>query len=323
MIKILVTGGAGFVPSCLTDKLVENPNYHVVSVDNFLTGNKMKITQSKHDNFTFIEGDVNNHDFVKQLFEEHQFDYVFHYAAVVGVKRTTDFPLMVLEDIEGLKNIFDFSAKTNVKRIFYSSSSEIYGEPVEMPQRELTTPLNSRLPYAIVKNLGEAFCRSYQKECGLNYTVFRFFNTYGPKQNADFVISKFIKAALKNETITIFGEGNQTRTFCFFEDNIDACIAAFEQNKFVNDVINIGNDHETTVLELAKIIIERVGSSSEIVHLPPLEEGDMTKRQPDITNMKTILNRPLLSLEDGIDRIIQSEAFYQLNDIESSVKVLK
>ncbi len=323
MIKILVTGGAGFVPSCLTDKLVQNPDYYVVAVDNFLTGSKLKISHSAYDNFTFIEGDVNKYEFVKELFANYKFDYVFHYAAVVGVKRTTDFPLMVLEDIEGLKNIFDFSAKSGVKRIFYSSSSEVYGEPVEMPQRELTTPLNSRLPYAIVKNLGEAFCRSYQKEWGLNYTVFRFFNTYGPKQNPDFVISKFIKAALKNDTITIFGKGDQTRTFCYFDDNIDACVAAFEQDKFVNEVINIGNDHETTVLELAKIIIERTGSSSKIVHLPPLEEGDMTRRQPDVTNMKTILKRPFLSLEEGIDRVIQSDTFYQLNDIEAKSKVTR
>lgn len=320
MTNILVTGGAGFIPSCLTDKLVQNPNYNIVALDNFLTGDKLKITNSTYNNYTFIEGDANKKEVLVPLFEKYNFDYVFHYAAVVGVKRTTDRPLLVLEDIEGLKHIFDLSSEYKVKRIFYSSSSEVYGEPVEMPQRELTTPLNSRLPYAIVKNLGEAFCRSYQKEKGLNYTVFRFFNTYGPKQNPDFVISRFMKMALKNEPITIYGDGSQTRTFCLFEDNIEACVNAFEQNKFVNDVINIGNDKETSVLELAKIIIERTGSASTIVHLPPLKEGDMTRRQPDITNMKSLLNRPLAKLEDGIDKIIHSESFYQLNQIEEKVQ---
>jgi len=319
MTYILITGGAGFIPSCLADKLLQNPNYHVVAVDNFLTGHSLKISNSIHNNYTFIEGDVNNRLFLEQLFSDYQFNYIFHYAAVVGVKRTTENPLLVLEDIDGIKNILELAVKHKVKRIFYSSSSEVYGEPVEMPQRELTTPLNSRLPYAIVKNLGEAFCRSYHQVHGLEYTIFRFFNTYGPKQSPDFVMSKFIRSALKNEPVTIFGDGSQTRTFCFFEDNIEACVNAFEQGKFVNDVINIGNDRETSVLELAQMIIEKTGSSSEIIHLPPLKEGDMTRRQPDITNMKTLLNRDLTLLEDGINTVIQSEIFYKLNGIEAKV----
>ena len=151
-IKILVTGGAGFIPSCLIDRLVLNPNYYVVAVDNFLTGHADKISTSEFDNFEFIESDCNDLEAMQAVFEKHTFDYVFQYAAVVGVKRTTDYPLQVLKDIDGLKNIFDLSAESNVKRIFFSSSSEVYGEPVEMPQREHTTQLNSKLQYAIVKN---------------------------------------------------------------------------------------------------------------------------------------------------------------------------
>ena len=107
------------------------------------------------------------------------FDYVFHYAAVVGVHRTLQNPLAVLRDIDGIRNILELSKNTGVKRVFYSSSSEVYGEPVEIPQNESTTPLNSRLPYAIVKNLGEAYFKSYQQEFGLDYTIFRFFNKIG------------------------------------------------------------------------------------------------------------------------------------------------
>jgi UDP-glucose 4-epimerase len=106
----------------------------------------------------------------------------------------------------------------------------VYGEPVHLPQHEHTTPLNSRLPYAIVKNVGESFCRSYQQEFGLDYTLFRFFNTYGPKQSPDFVISKFIDAALAGNDITIYGDGTQTRTFCYINDNATACINALEKN---------------------------------------------------------------------------------------------
>lgn len=316
MINILVTGAAGFIASCLTDKLVENPNYNIVGVDNFLTGSPLKIAKSDYSNYTFIKLDVNKRREVERLFDEYHFDYIFHLAAVVGVNRTLDFPLKVLKDVEGFKNIFKNAAKNGVKRIFFSSSSEVYGEPVEMPQRELTTPLNSRLPYAIVKNLGEAYCRSYHQEYGIDYTIFRFFNTYGPKQSKDFVISKFIRQALKGEDITIYGNGLQTRTFCYFKDNIDACVAAFESNKYVNDVVNIGNDKEISVIELAKLVVLMTRSSSNIVHLPSLNEGDMSRRQPEITKMRTLLNRPFTSLSDGISMIIQSPIFYQLNEIE-------
>ena len=313
MTNILVTGGAGFIPSCLTDELVKNAEYNVVTVDNFLTGNPLKISKSSLNNFKFIEADCNNFDQMKAIFDTHNFDYVFHYAAVVGVKRTTDYPLMVLEDIEGLKNIFNLSAKQGVKRIFFSSSSEVYGEPVEIPQNEKTTPLNSKLPYAIVKNMGEAFCRSYFYEYGLNYTIFRFFNTFGPKQTPDFVMSKFIKQALSNQNITIYGDGSQTRTFCFIDDNIEATVRAFKENKFINDIINIGSDAEISILELAKIIIELTNSQSKITFLPPLKEGDMTRRQPNTKNIRSLLNRDFLPLKEGIKNIITSDLYKNLN----------
>jgi UDP-glucuronate decarboxylase len=209
--------------------------------------------------------------------------------------------------LKGIRNILDLCKNTGVKRVFYSSSSEVYGEPVHLPQHEHDTPLNSRLPYAIVKNVGESFCRSYHQEYGLEYTLFRFFNTYGPKQSEDFVISKFIKAAKEGKDITVYGDGLQTRTFCYIDDNIEACINAFANNLFVNDVINVGNNKEVTVLELANTIIKLTGSTSKIVHLPPLPEGDMTRRQPDITNMKKLLNRSFISLEEGLKRIISKE----------------
>jgi UDP-glucose 4-epimerase len=208
--------------------------------------------------------------------------------------------------LQGIRNVLDLSKNTGVKRIFFSSSSEVYGEPVHLPQHEHTTPLNSRLPYAIVKNVGESFCRSYQQEYSLEYTLFRFFNTYGPKQSPDFVITKFLDAALVNKDITIYGDGMQTRTFCYISDNATACINALEKDLFVNDVVNIGNDATCTILDLAKMIIELVGSSSKIVHLPPLPEGDMTRRQPDILNMRKLLNREFLPLDTGLKKIIES-----------------
>jgi UDP-glucose 4-epimerase len=211
---------------------------------------------------------------------------------------------MVLRDIDGIRNVLDLSKNMGVKRVLFSSSSEVYGEPVEIPQNERTTPLNSKLPYAIVKNIGEAFLRSYQKEYGLDYTVFRFFNTYGPKQSHDFVVSKFIRAALAGEDITLFGDGLQTRTFCYIDDNIDACLTAFHGKDVINDVVNIGSEVEITIKGLAELIIELTASRSRIVHLPPLEEGDMTRRMPDVTRMRMLLGREPLPLREGLQRIL-------------------
>lgn len=304
---ILITGGAGFVASAMAEKLAEDENNFIVIVDNLLTGDISRIPQKE--NVRFIKADVNRLEDISGVFYAFSFKYVFHYAAVVGVKRTTDNPVMVLDDITGIKNILSLSKNTGVKRVFFSSSSEVYGEPVEMPQNEHTTPLNSRLPYAIVKNVGEAFLKSYKKEYDLDYTIFRFFNTYGPKQSKDFVISKFVAKALKGEDITIFGDGSQTRTFCYVDDNIQACYNAFKNNEIMNDVINIGNDNEMTVLELAKTIIRLSGSSSKIVHLPPLEEGDMSRRNPDISKMRKLLGRELTDLDTGLSNVINNPSF--------------
>jgi len=307
--NILVTGGAGFVGSSLVERLINDPNNFVVVVDNLQTGSIDKLPPTKHSNLKFIQCDVNKEDEITSVFHTFSFDYVFHYAALVGVKRTLDNPVQVLDDITGIKNILNLSKNTGVKRIIYASSSEVYGEPVEYPQNEETTPLNSRLPYAIVKNVGEAFLKSYKQEFGLDYTIFRFFNTYGPKQSKDFVISKFLNAALKNEPITVYGKGDQTRTFCFVKNNVEACIsAAFDEN-YANQTLNIGNNKETSILDLAKTIISLTSSKSNIEHLPALEEGDMTRRHPDITKMKTLLKEDLISLEDGINEILKDTSF--------------
>ncbi len=307
--KILVTGGAGFIPSCLVEKLAENKDNYIVVVDNLLTGSIDKVPDGAHNNVKFIRCDVNDVNDIAAVFRSYAFDYVFHYAAMVGVQRTLENPVKVLNDITGIKNVLDLSKNTSVKRVYFSSSSEVYGEPVEYPQNEETTPLNSRLPYAIVKNVGEAFLKSYKKEFGLDFTVFRFFNTYGPKQSRDFVVSKFIGAALRGDDLKVYGDGSQTRTFCFVDDNIEATTNAFYHNKFVNDVVNIGGEIEIPILELAKLIIKLTNSKSKIVHLPALEEGDMTRRRPDITKMKQLLNRPMLPLEDGLKKILTDTKF--------------
>lgn len=304
--RILVTGAAGFIASRLAQKLADNPDNLVVVVDNLQTGSKSKLPVSIHDNIRFIKADVNNFNDISTVFCTFSFDYVFHYAATVGVKRTLANPIMVLDDLNGIRNILDLSKNTGVRRVYFSSSSEVYGEPVEFPQNEHTTPLNSRLPYAIVKNVGEAYLRAYYQEFGLEYTIFRFFNTYGPSQSNDFVMARFIEAAMAGNDITIYGDGSQTRTFCYIDDNIDATLNAFYQNRCVNDVANIGSDFEISILDLARRIISISGSTSQIVFLPALKEGDMTRRCPDIAVMRQLLDRNMTTIDDGIRLLLES-----------------
>jgi UDP-glucose 4-epimerase len=310
--KILVTGGAGFIASSLAEKLAQDPENLVIVMDNLSTGATGKLPPIS-DNLRFVKGDVNDYKEIMEVMLSFQFHYVFHYAAMVGVIRTQENPVSVLRDIRGIENICRISKNTGVRRVFYASSSEVYGEPVEFPQNAHTTPLNSRLPYAIVKNLGEAYLRSYNKEYGIDFTIFRFFNTYGPKQSKDFVISKFLLAALNNEDITIYGDGAQTRTFCYIDDNVDACVQIAYQDLFINDVVNIGNSIETPIIELAQNIIKITGSESKIISVPPLPEGDMTRRCPDNSEMLKVIKRPLVSLEEGLRKMIDNGFFDYLN----------
>lgn len=309
MMKILVTGGAGNVGGALVEKLVQDKNNFVVVVDNLSTGYLSKLPSAEHENWKFIKADVNNYREISSIMLAYNFHYVFHFAAVVGVIRTQENPVSVLNDISGIKHVLNLSKNSSVKHVFFSSSSEVYGEPVELPQHEHRTPLNSRVPYAVVKNVGESFLKSYQQEYGLPYTIFRFFNTYGPNQSTDFVVSRFLALALKNQDITIYGDGSQTRTFTYIDDNIDTICTIMNKKLLENDVINIGSDILMTVLELANLVVSITNSTSKIIHIPALKDGDMTRRQPDNTKMKEILSRDLISVEEGIKRMMYDEKY--------------
>lgn len=308
-IKILVTGGAGNIGSALVAKLIANPKNFVVIVDNLSTGTTEKLPPQDVSNWKFIKADVNLVNDISSVMLSYNFDYVFHFAAVVGVLRTLENPLQVLNDIEGIKNILNFSKNSTVQHVYFSSSSEVYGEPVELPQNEYRTPLNSRVPYAVVKNVGECFFRTYWQTYQLPYTIFRFFNTYGPNQSTDFVVPRFLALALKNQDINIYGDGSQTRTFTYIDDTIQVCESIFNKKLYVNDVINIGNDELMTIKDLAELTIRITDSKSKIKYLPPLKEGDMTRRQPDNHKMKEILNKKLIGVEEGIRRMMNDAKF--------------
>jgi UDP-glucuronate decarboxylase len=304
MESILITGGAGNVGSALVRMLAKRPDTEVVVADNLLTGSVSKIPLNLT-NVTFVKADCNDFNDIASLFYRFHFTHVFHFAAVVGVQRTLANPILVLRDIAGIDNILRLCKNTGVRRVYFSSSSEVYGEPFEIPQNENTTPLNSRLPYAVVKNLCEVYLRTFQREYGLAYTIFRFFNTYGPRQSEDFVLPRYVRAALRGEPLLVYGDGSQTRTFCFVDDTVETCVRAHESGIFENDVINVGSDQEISILDLARLVIRLTGSSSRVDFMPPLAEGDMTRRCPDTSKMRKLLDRPLVKLEDGVGRLVE------------------
>jgi UDP-glucuronate decarboxylase len=306
MESILVTGGAGNIGSALVRVLAKRPDTEVVVADNLLTGSVDKIRDVP--GVTFVKADCNDFNDIASLFYRFHFTHVFHFAAVVGVQRTLANPILVLRDIAGIENVLRLCKNTGVRRVYFSSSSEVYGEPFEIPQNENTTPLNSRLPYAVVKNLCEVYLRTFEREYGLPYTIFRFFNTYGPRQSEDFVLPRYVRAALRGEPLLVYGDGAQTRTFCYVDDTVEACVRAHDTGIFENDVMNIGSESEISILELARLVIRLAGSQSNVQFLPPLPEGDMTRRCPDSGKMRQLLDRPLVKLEDGIRRLIDHYA---------------
>lgn len=304
MEKIMVTGGAGNVGGALAELLVQK-GYYVVIVDNLLTGSLSKLPSKEYTNWKFYHVDVNDYDSFSKVMRSEAVDYVFHYAAMVGVERTIANPVMVLEDLKGIRNVCELSVDLKVKRVFFSSSSEVYGEPVEIPQFEETTPLNAKLPYAQVKAIGESFFVSYKHTYDLDYTIFRFFNTYGPKQSTDFVISRFIRSALKGEDITVIGDGLQTRTFCYIDDNINFTIRCLREELFINEILNLGNDDEITIRELAAIVKDTLNSPSNLVHLPAREEGDMKRRLPSLVKLRKHFRGDFVDLRTGILRVAE------------------
>lgn len=319
MEKVLVTGGAGNVGGALAEQLVIQ-GYYVVIVDNLLTGSLNKLPSKSYSNWKFYHVDVNDYASFSKVMKSEAPDYVFHYAALVGVDRTLANPVMVMEDLHGIRNVCELCVDLDVKRVFYSSSSEVYGEPVAFPQCEVTTPLNARLPYAKVKAMGESFLDSYRQTYGLNYTVFRFFNTYGPKQSTDFVISRFIKSAMKGEDITVIGDGMQTRTFCYIDDNVNFTLRCLKENLFVNDILNLGNDEEITIRELAMIVKDVLNSPSDIVHLPAREEGDMKRRLPSLVKLRKFFNGDFIDLRCGILKV--AEGMMENGDVKEDELVV-
>ena len=297
--NILVTGGAGFIGSHLSERLIGD-GHEVTVIDNFSTGSASNLTTLVGSpNFTFIEGSILDVNTLNPLVNKA--DYVFHLAAAVGVFNIVKFPLnSLLTNIRGTENVLEAAHATNTP-VFLTSSSEVYGKNVsdslkESDDRILGSPVTLRWSYSEAKAIDESLAYAYFVEKQLETRIVRFFNTVGPRQLGAYgmVVPRFVKAALKNEAITIYGNGNQTRCFAHVYDVVDAVIAiAFAKNT-IGKVINIGNDFEISINDLAKKIISETGSQSEIAYVPYVEaygEGfeDMERRVPNIDLIRDLV----------------------------------
>jgi len=308
MSKYLVTGGAGFIGSHLCDRIV-SLGHEVICLDNLSTGNLDNLIKIKDNpNFKWIKGDVNKFEEIQPIFKENKFDGVFHYAATVGVKRTIENPLQVLEDIEGIKHILKLSLEHHKPKIVFSSSSEVYGEPKEIPERE-DGVINPQIPYAVVKLMGEKLLQAYYQKYNLKTCSLRFFNVYGPRQESGgygFVVGMFIRKVLKGQPPEVFGDGSQTRDFTFIDDNIEASWRAMELDKVNGQVINIGVGRPLTIFDLAHKIIDLAAPGKNLE--PKLIESkrtDVKHRFPEVGKMIKLLNfHPRISLEQGLKKTI-------------------
>jgi UDP-glucose 4-epimerase len=297
-VHILVTGGAGFIGSHLTDRLIRDG--HLVKVlDNESTGRKENLKQSKSSpNFSYVDGSVLDQGALNAVVKD--VDYIFHLAAAVGVLNIVNKPLQSLvTNIRGTENILEAALLRNTP-IFLSSSSEVYGKNTsdslkESDDRILGSTTTLRWSYSEAKAVDETIAFAYWAEKKLPTRIVRFFNTVGPRQVGAYgmVIPRFVSMALKNEPVTIYGNGEQTRCFGHVHDVIDAVISVAFSDKTIGKVINIGNNFEISMNDLAKRIIEETGSKSEIKYIPYSEaygDGfeDMERRVPNIDLIKSL-----------------------------------
>lgn len=303
--KALVTGGAGFVGSNLCEFLLDK-GLDVICLDNLITGHKNNISHLlKNKKFKFIKADI-----TKSIPVKEKVDWIFNLACPASPIWYRKFPIETMKvSTIGVINVLDF-AKKNKARVLHTSTSEVYGDPLEHPQKESywghVNPNGLRSCYDEGKRAAESILMDYKREYGVEVRIIRIFNTYGPKMspNDGRVVSSFIMEALSGKSISIFGDGSQTRSFQYISDLIEGMWLMMNKENFVGPV-NIGNPSEFTVLELAKKVMSKLGSKKEIV-FEPLPSDDPTKRRPDISLAKKELNwTPKVSLDEGLDKTIE------------------
>jgi dTDP-glucose 4,6-dehydratase len=298
MPRIIITGAAGFIGSHLSETLLDR-GYSVVGIDNLLTGDTANIAHLANRDFVFIKHDVTNYIYV-----EGPVDAVLHWASPASPIDYLELPIPTLKvGALGTHKALGL-AKAKNARFVIASTSEVYGDPLEHPQKESywgnVNPIGPRGVYDEAKRFAEAMTTAYHRYHGLDTKIVRIFNTYGPRMRLrdGRAVPAFMSQALTGEDVTIFGSGQQTRSFCYVTDLVDGIIRLL--NSDLNDPVNIGNPQEMTIEEIARTIIRLTGSSSKLVYRP-LPEDDPKVRQPDITRARTLLGwEPKVPLEEGL-----------------------
>ena len=301
--KILITGGAGFIGSHLCERLLALGK-RVICVDNFYSGNVSNIKElQKNPNFLLL-----NHDVNKPVVLKEKIDEIWNFASPASPTYYQKDPIFTFTtNVMGAKNMLDLALKHGAK-FLQASTSEVYGDPIEHPQKETyfgnVNPIGLRACYDEGKRAVESLCMDYHRVHNINVKIVRIFNTYGPRMRIDDgrVVSNFIVQALKKEPITIYGNGSQTRSFCYIEDLIEGLVRLMQSDHC--GPMNIGNPEEHTIKEIAEKINVLTHSRSPLKYLP-LPKDDPTRRRPDITRAKEILGwSPNISLDEGLTRTI-------------------
>ena len=301
--RFLISGAAGFVASHLVDRLLADGHF-IVGLDNFLTGHERNLAHlSGNTNFQFVECDV-----TKAIPNLGPFDTVIHAASPASPKDYLEHPLETLEvGSTGSRNMLDVALRHQA-RYLVTSTSECYGDPLEHPQRETywgnVNPVGPRSCYDESKRYAEAITMAYHRKHGVRTTIARIFNTYGPRMKLDDgrVVPAFLDQALRNQPMTVFGDGTQTRSFCYVSDLVEGLYRLSQSEE--RYPVNLGNPLELTMLQFAESIKKLTGATSAITH-QPLPQDDPKRRRPDITKAKTILGwEPLVSLEEGLSQTI-------------------
>jgi dTDP-glucose 4,6-dehydratase len=300
----LVTGGAGFLGSHLCDRLIED-GHRVICVDNLETGSLQNVEHLRGDRFLFITHDITSH-----LSVDEPIDVVYHLASPASPIDYLRLPLQTLKvGSHGTHNALGL-AKWKRARFLLASTSEVYGDPLIHPQPETywgnVNPIGPRGVYDEAKRYAEALTMAYHRQQGVDTCIVRIFNTYGPRMRPHDgrAIPTFLRQALANEPLTVFGDGSQTRSFCYVDDLVNGLIALAESGEHLP--VNIGNPAEYTLLELARKVLEATGATSEIV-FEALPVDDPKVRQPDITRARQLLGwEPQVSLEEGLRRLLQA-----------------
>jgi dTDP-glucose 4,6-dehydratase len=302
MPRTVVTGAAGFIGSHLCEELLAR-GHSVVGIDNLVTGDMSNIAHLRDKDFEFIR-----HDVTQYIDVDGHVDAVLHWASPASPIDYLELPIQTLKvGSLGTHNALGL-AKAKKARFVQASTSEVYGDPLEHPQRETywgnVNPIGPRGVYDEAKRFAEAITFAYHRTHGVDTKVVRIFNTYGPRMRLrdGRAVPAFMSQALRDEDVTVFGDGTQTRSFCYISDLVDGILRLLESD--THDPVNIGNPHEVTIEQIARTIISLVGSKSRIVYRP-LPQDDPKQRKPDITRAQTILGwQPKIGLEEGLAKTV-------------------